>query len=472
MVGSGRTDEPRLLADLLAELPRAVDEAAVWPRLRRAVRQKQQTLVVVDDDPSGAQLAHNACILLDWDVVELADTVATRGPLVFLLTNTRGLPQPQAEWLNEQVGRQLACVSAELHIDQPSFVTVSRMDSALRGHYPADLLALERGLGGEGAFDGHLFVPAVFEAGHYTIRNVHWAASPAPTADTVLPIAQLPMWIENRSHGRWPASQVRSIPLQVVREGPSAVCRQLVEVQGGGPVIVNAATYGDLAQFTLGLLAAEEIGKRFLYRAAASFVRLRAGQPSAALVSPSAVLGRTRKGPGLVVVGSSSPASTAQLDALLGSTTLGRLQPIELEVRSSAEGHDPALGQRIEAALRAGELPVVFTSREPVVGVSAEDTAAIGRRATSALVAALGQLETRPRFVVVKGSTTSHELARRGFAARKATVLGQIVPGVPVWRLERSRDRPPRFPDIPYVVFPGDVDGPQILQHVVASLAV
>ena len=36
---------------------------------------------------------------------------------------------------------------------------------------------------------------------------------------------------------------------------------------------------------------------------------------------------------------------------------------------------------------------------------------------------------------------------------RRAMVLGQIVPGVPVWRLGPET----RFPGMPYIVFPGNV---------------
>jgi uncharacterized protein YgbK (DUF1537 family) len=49
---------------------------------------------------------------------------------------------------------------------------------------------------------------------------------------------------------------------------------------------------------------------------------------------------------------------------------------------------------------------------------------------------------------------------------RRAHVLGQIVPGVPVWRLGPET----KYPGLRYVVFPGNVGGPGALAEVIRSL--
>jgi len=38
---------------------------------------------------------------------------------------------------------------------------------------------------------------------------------------------------------------------------------------------------------------------------------------------------------------------------------------------------------------------------------------------------------------------------------KRALVLGQILPGIPVWELGAET----KFPGLPYVVFPGNVGG-------------
>jgi uncharacterized protein YgbK (DUF1537 family) len=476
---------PRSLDDLLTDLPPAAEESAVFPELEHAVRAGAATVVVIDDDPTGTQTVYDTRVLLDWDLADLEQALSSGEPLFFLLTNSRSLPASEAERLNEQIGRQLMAARADL-----PFVVVSRSDSTLRGHYPGEILALQSGLGQ--TFDGHLIVPAFFEGGRYTIGDVHWVATPEPTSRTVVPAsstpfardavfgyssAHLPTWVAEKSRGRWSPMQVQSVSLEVVRDGPTAVSRRLQQVGGGVPVIVNAATYGDLAVFVLGLLQAEARGKRFLYRTAASFVRLRAGLTARPLLTAESIVSAAPSdaaAQGLVVVGSYVPASSAQLEKLLEATELP-LEPIELNVRLVLADSMPALGPRIDAALDNNKLPVLFTSRELVRAEDsgdAEQNLAIGRRVTQALLAALAQVQKRPRFVVAKGGITSHEVARRGLGARRATALGQILPGVPVWRLEHSTgDSQMRFPGVPYIVFPGNVGGPDALLQVVRLLS-
>jgi hypothetical protein len=77
----------------------------------------------------------------------------------------------------------------------------------------------------------------------------------------------LPAWVEEKTAGRVPASDVASVGLAEIREGgPGRVAEILRRVGGGRPVVVNAASYADLEVFVLGLLDAEAGGKRFLYR--------------------------------------------------------------------------------------------------------------------------------------------------------------------------------------------------------------
>jgi len=474
------------LDDLLADLPPPPDEAALLPELHRAVAGGAGPVVVVDDDPTGTQTVSDTRVLLDWDAADLEGALSSSAPLFFLLTNSRSLPAAQAVWLNEQIGSQLV----RAHADVP-FVVVSRSDSTLRGHYPEEVLALQRGLGQ--TFDGHLIVPAFFEGGRYTIGDTHWVATPEPTSPSVVPAsstpfakdpafgyttAHLPSWVAEKSRGRWTAEQVQSVTLETVRQGPTAVCRRLQDIQGGVPVVVNAASYGDLAGFVLGLLEAEGRGKRFLYRTAASFVRLRAGLAPRPLLGADAIFAQAptleTAQHGLVVVGSHVPASSAQLERLLGAAGAALpLVPIELDVPAILSGASAdGCGEAIEAALRGGRLPVLFTSRALVSAASGpDDNLAIGRRVMHALLAALEQIQTRPRYVVAKGGITSHELARRGFGAGQATALGQVLPGVPVWRLEAGRGaEATRFPGLPYIVFPGNVGGPDALRQLVRLL--
>ena len=70
-----------------------------------------------------------------------------------------------------------------------------------------------------------------------------------------------------------------------------------------------------------------------------------------------------------------------------------------------------------------------------------------------ALVRLVSGLGVRPRFLVAKGGITSSDIGVLALGVRRATVLGQALPGVPVWQLGPES----RFPGMAYVVFPGNV---------------
>ena len=71
------------------------------------------------------------------------------------------------------------------------------------------------------------------------------------------------------------------------------------------------------------------------------------------------------------------------------------------------------------------------------------------------------------RFLIAKGGITSSDIATRALGVRRAIVLGQVAPGVPVWRLGPES----RFPSLPYVIFPGNVGDDCTLAEIAASLA-
>ena len=80
--------------------------------------------------------------------------------------------------------------------------------------------------------------------------------------------------------------------------------------------------------------------------------------------------------------------------------------------------------------------------------------------------ALIGKLSITPSFVIAKGGITSSDVGTKALKVRRADVLGQIKPGVPVWRTGKES----RFPQIPYIIFPGNVGGTETLKEVVEIL--
>jgi uncharacterized protein YgbK (DUF1537 family) len=122
--------------------------------------------------------------------------------------------------------------------------------------------------------------------------------------------------------------------------------------------------------------------------------------------------------------------------------------------------------QQAEAGLRRGDDVVLFTSRQLVTGSDAASSLSIAQRVSAGLVAIMQALTVQPRYILAKGGITSSDVATRGLGVRRAMVLGQILPGVPVWQLGTET----RYPGLSYIVFPGNVGGPEALSEVVLAL--
>ena len=106
---------------------------------------------------------------------------------------------------------------------------------------------------------------------------------------------------------------------------------------------------------------------------------------------------------------------------------------------------------------------LLYTSRELVRG---DDPLATARKVSAAVTQVVrAALDARPGWVIAKGGITSHDVAVHGLGIRRATVLGQLLPGmVSVFRPE---DADERAVGMPYVVFAGNVGDEGTLAEIV-----
>ncbi len=445
-----------------------------FARVRRLVASSRTKSVVLDDDPTGTQTVHGLDVLADWSVPSLAAALADPRPCFYVLTNTRSLPEADAAARVREVAENLSAAARAAGAD---FVVLSRSDSTLRGHFAAELDAIEKGLAVP--VDARIVIPAFFEGGRFTIGNVHYVAE----GELLVPAGQtefardrtfayrssdLAQWIEEVTRGAVRAGDVASIDIATLRGagGAAAVRTRLMGLPRGAHLVVNAAAYPDLEVFTEGLLGAEAEGRRYLIRTAASFVRVRAGIAPQALLAPSEISGPGAGG-GLVVVGSYVGRSTLQLGSLLG---LPSAVGIEVAVDALVDAASRAEEIRRSAAaalgaMRSGRHAVLFTSRKHESAVGSAGDLKAGRIVSEALVQIVRAIPERPRFLIAKGGITSCDLAIGALGMRRARVLGQASPGVPVWEMGPET----RFPGMRFVVWPGNVGGPEALRDLVSS---
>lgn len=459
-------------ADTFAALPSEWPESLL-PKIAETVRESNSKLVVLDDDPTGTQTVHDIPVYTSWDEATLRAALTDEKQVFYILTNSRSLAEPAAAALAQEIGENLRRASGTTG---RAFSVVSRSDSTLRGHYQLETDALAKALGQ--TFDATLIIPAFFEGGRYTLDDIHYVKQ----ADKLVPAAEtafaqdasfgykqsnLRAWVEEKTRGKISAEQVASLSLGDLRKGgPETVKEKLVSLSNGSVCIINAASYRDLEVFVLGLLQAEAEGKRFLYRTAASFVRTRSGLGERPLLKKQDFDLSANAG-GLVMVGSHVPLSTQQLNHLLEhSDCLGLELNVNKLLGDAATKEIDETVNRANAALAAGKTTVLYTSRNLVKTEGASANLDIGKRVSDSLTTILQKISIRPKFLIAKGGITSSDLATKGLGVRKATVKGQILPGIPVWQLGKES----KFAGLEYIVFPGNVGDETSLSKAVQIL--
>jgi uncharacterized protein YgbK (DUF1537 family) len=175
------------------------------------------------------------------------------------------------------------------------------------------------------------------------------------------------------------------------------------------------------------------------------------------------------RGGGLTLVGSYVPKTTRQLQKLLA---FPQTTAIEMDVEGILDGKRrnaeiDRICRSAEKLLQDEKDVVIYTSRTLITAGNAEGDLSIGSRVSDALITTLQRITVRLRYLIAKGGITASDVATKGLNVRRALVLGQILPGVPVWRLGPES----RHAGIPYVVFPGNVGGDDALAEAVKSLS-
>jgi len=280
--------------------------------------------------------------------------------------------------------------------------------------------------------------------------------------------SNLKEWVAEKTRGIVDAGSVESIGLEDIRKGgPEQVTRQLMQCSTGSVCVVNAVSYRDIEVVTLGLLRAESQGRQFLCRTGASYVRVRAGLAEKPLLQSRELPLDSSEG-GLIVVGSYVPRSSLQLKHLLTHSNSRAIEVhvdlVLLEDRRSEEVQRANV--LMESALKRGQNVVLYTSRTLVTGGDSTESLEIGHKVSETLVGIVRECQVRPRFVVAKGGITSSDLATQAFDVKRAWVLGQIQPGVPVWQFGDET----AAPELVYVVFPGNVGTEDTLTEIVNQL--
>ncbi len=445
--------------------------------LAQALKRQTRKLVVLDDDPTGTQTVHDVPVFTDYETDSIIAGMQAKQILFFLLTNSRSFSAEKTEREHRKIARNICRAARETNED---FLILSRGDSTLRGHWPLETAVLKDELKANGyALDGEILCPFFPEGGRVTAGDVHYVRQGdeyIPAGETEFArdatfgyhASNLKDWVEEKTGGAILAKDVLSASLEELRGDLNAVKEKLMRLNGG-VMIVNAVEYTDLEAFVLALLDAMEQGKRYIFRCAAALPRVLGGIQPAPLLTGAQLCSDCENG-GLVVVGSHVKRSTQQLQSLL---SLDGLCPIELdsdlalrpellaaEIQRAAKAADDAIS--------AGKTAVLYTKRTLLnpEGMTPEEKLALSVSIANAVTETIKNINVQPSFIIAKGGITSSETATAALCAKRAWVLGQAAAGVPVWKLGPES----RYPDLPYIIFPGNVGSADTLKEIVAEI--
>jgi len=416
-------------------------------------------IIVIDDDPTGSQTVHSCLLLLNWDLETLLIGLEDQSNIFFILSNTRALDSQAAGEVTREICHNLKLALAQSKED---FLIVSRSDSTLRGHYPLETDVITKEFGG---FDAHFLLPAFFEGGRITKNSVHYLlidGIPTPVEqtefakDSVFSFkhSYLPDYVEEKTKGSIKAEQVKRFLISDIRQGS---LNRLMQLSHNTCVVVDGEQQSDFDLFASDLIQAVKQGKRFLLRSAASILTSLAKLGPQKIPSEQMAQYKRTSQPGVVLVGSHVSKTTQQLRELLLEPDI---VPIEIDVKLLRDEPNSrtqlleTIEKNIKLAHKKGLTPVIYTSRDELIFDNIESRLSFGASISAFLMDIVKQLPTNLSFLISKGGITSNDVLSVGLNLRTARLLGQILPGCSLVKTEADH---PLFPNLPIVLFPGNV---------------
>lgn len=432
-------------------------------------------IIVLDDDPTGTQTVKNLNVYTSWEERYVRDGFESDNNMFYIMTNSRAFSEEKTIAVHKELTEVIDKVSKDLN--QP-YVIISRGDSTLRGHSYLEPKVLNEE--SEGGFDAVFYIPSFFEGGRYTYHGIHYLIED----DAFIPVSEsefaddstfgfesekMADYIVEKSNGEVDRDNVKHIDLDMLRGCDDAQLLEFFDsLSNFDQIVVDSVHDNDLAFFTSVLMDyLNREDKKFIFRTAASFVKSICATPGEVLESDQMVRKEDTQG-GIAVVGSHVDKTTQQLNYLMNHSDIETIEFDVEEVRDEAglKAYVTGLKKQIEDFIKEGKNAVVYTSRKLVKTEDREESLKISKRISESLVEIVSTLEIKPKFIIAKGGITSSDVATIGLGVKKARVLGQADKGIPVWLTSNEA----KYPNMPYIVFPGNVGTEETLHAVYSKL--
>lgn len=460
-----------------------VDVKEIDELLEDALKNFNRKIVVLDDDPTGVQTVHGIYVYTNWDKEAIRSGFDDDNSMFFILTNSRGFTKEETIKVHQGIGNSLVEVSKETGKD---YVIISRSDSTMRGHYPTETETLKKTIEKKAKkhFDGEIIFPFFKEGGRYTIDNIHYVKEDnllVPAAQTEFAkdksfgywSSHIGEYVAEKTLGQFKKEDCIYISLEDIRNRDlDKITSQLLGVRNFNKIIVNAIDYIDVKIFILAYINAVKQRKEYIFRSAAAVTKILGGVSEHPLLSKEELIDEENENGGIVVIGSHVKKTTEQFQALKGCE-----KPLEfIEFNQHLVIMENGLKQEVtrviadvEKNIKEGKNVVVYTRRDrfDLDTDDKDEQLRVSVEISEAITNIIGRLEIRPNFIIAKGGITSSDIGTKALKVEKALVMGQIELGVPVWMTGEES----KFPNMPYIIFPGNVGEKDSLKEIVDLLS-
>ena len=214
-------------------------------------------------------------------------------------------------------------------------------------------------------------------------------------------------------------------------------------------------------------------GKEYLIRSAATMPKVLGNVSSRSLLSREELLAESdiEGYGGIVLIGSHVKKTTQQLEELKRAKVPAEFLEFHVDTclcKGGLQAETARVIEKAEAVMKQGRTAVVYTSRTLFApeGMSTEEMLKLSVRISAAVTGVIAGLHEKPRFLIAKGGITSSDVGTKALRVRKALVLGQVQPGIPVWQTGEEC----KFQGLPYIIFPGNVGSVDTLKKIVEQL--
>lgn len=469
-----------LCAEILKKYP-IPDTKAIDKLLCEELKKNRSKVIVLDDDPTGVQTVHDIWVFTKWTEDVLEKGFRSEERLFYILTNSRAMTEQETRILHKEIGENIEKVSERTGIP---YILISRSDSTLRGHYPLETETLRKTIESRGRikFHGEILCPFFQEGGRFTIDDIHYVQM----GDRLVPAAEtefardktfsysssdLKAYIQEKTGGKYEKEKICSISLEDLKtEDIDKIQEKLLGADDFSKIVVNATDHSHIKVFAVAVYRAIGKGKNYIFRSAAALVKEMGGIQDRPLLTREEMVKRDNGIGGIVIIGSHTEKTTRQMERLSHLKKVEMIpfdSDLVLEEKEFLREIDRTV-EKISRTILAGRTAVVYTRRKllSLPGETKEEALCRSVRISEGVQSLVGKLKTEPSFILAKGGITSSDIGTKALKVEAARVMGQICPGIPVWKTGAES----RFPGIPYVIFPGNVGEEDTLEKAVKIL--